>query len=321
MLQLHSVRWPFVLSGLGIAVLVTTWQLFALSRPASGEGTVLGARTEEHDPTSLQRPTLSPQPSLDDEPLLIRAQSAAVLDAQSGRFILSRQPHERVPIASTTKLMTAVVLLNSGRSLDEVVSVSALAANQVGSRVGLRIGDELTLRDLLSGLLIVSGNDAAMAIAEAFGGETSFVERMNREAATLGLTDTTYVDPAGLDDAGRSSAHDLALLLRYALTFGEVETLVGTTDEIIHSELGTTYSLKNSNRLIRPDEPLYFADVIGGKTGFTPEAGHCLVTAAERDGHVLIAVVLGTDEDTPEASAREARRLLEWSFTHTTWQS
>jgi D-alanyl-D-alanine carboxypeptidase len=268
---------------------------------------------------ATRQPPTAVQPVVDADPPVVRADSAVVLDTASGRILIGSRPHERVPIASTTKIMTAVALLNSGRSLDTVVSVSQAAASQIGSSMGLQPGDELSLRDLLAGLLIVSGNDAAMAIAETFGGQGPFVERMNEEAAGFGLADTHYADPAGLDDTGRSSAVDLAQLLRYALTFAEFRKFVRTAEMTIETDHGRRFSLKTSNRLITPDEPLYLADVVGGKTGFTPEAGHSLVTAAERDGHVLVVAVLHTNEDTPEASAKEARRLLEWSFAHTAW--
>ena len=295
-----------------VALAAVSWKLTSTQHLNSGA--VLGDAA-----VGMKQPVIAAQPVLDVDAIKPYARSAVVIDAESGTLLVAKNEHLSVPIASTTKIVSSIVLLRSGKDLDAEVTISKTAANQIGSVMGLVTGDTLTLRDLLTGALLVSGNDAIYAIAENDGGIETFVKQMNETAAELGMKDSQFFDPAGLNDQGHSSAFDISTAFRYALTLDEFRRTINLTDTTVTSSKGNAYHLSNSNRLIKSDEALYLPDAIGGKTGYTPDAGHTLVTAAERDGHVLITAVLHTDEETAQASAREARRLLSWTFDHTNW--
>lgn len=243
-------------------------------------------------------------------------------DLDSGS-VLAKQSHKtRVPIASTTKIMTAVVALEN-YNLDEPVTITQRAATQVGADTYLLPNEKISVESLLNCLLIKSGNDSAYALAQHMdktgeGSVQDFVDKMNAKAKELGMEDTHYNDPAGLDVTGYSSAYDLFLVTKKALTFPEFKKIVAKDSEAVKSIDGSTWhELKNSNRLVAEYK---YPGAIGVKTGYMPEAGHCLVGAAKRNGHTLISIVLNTYADTASASADEARRLLDWGFENITWQ-
>jgi D-alanyl-D-alanine carboxypeptidase (penicillin-binding protein 5/6) len=222
--------------------------------------------------------------------------------------------------------MTAYIVSTRG-NLDDVVTISQEAANQPGSIMGARVNEKLTVRSLLLGALLVSGNDCAMALAEYGGGVllnnpgapreeriARFVAEMNSEAHKLNMEHTAYLDPAGLNDEGHSSALDLAKLAHFVLIQPVIKEMIPLANTTVTNVSGTIrHDLRNSNRLVADYN---YVGIIGGKTGFTPSAGHCLITAAERDGLQLIAVVLNTYAETKEASAQEARKMLDWGFAN-----
>ncbi|MBI4185758.1 D-alanyl-D-alanine carboxypeptidase [Candidatus Berkelbacteria bacterium] len=248
----------------------------------------------------------------------VSAKAIYVLDVGSGYPLYANNEHAPVPIASTTKLMSAVVALNRYNLHDEVI-VSQHAAETIGSDIHLVAGERITVLNLLQGLLIQSGNDAAFALAEQLGTD-QFVAAMNETAAMLGMTDSTFADPAGLDDAGYASARDLAILAAYALRFDTIRTIVAKREATITSTNGTTsHTLKTSNRLINPESPFFLEAATGLKTGFTPAAGHCLVASAKVGNHEVVTVVLGTTEQTNEASAKASRSLLQWALNSYQW--
>lgn len=246
----------------------------------------------------------------------IWANNYILLDAISNYPLAEKNSHIPVSIASTTKIITATIILEN-YNLSDVITISPNAAAQIGSEVMLRSGEKLTVESLLYALLVQSGNDAAMALAEHYadGGLSGFVKAMNNKAKYFGLKDTEFKDPAGLDDTGRSSAFDLAIITSYAIKNPTFSKIVKTTGLTINSIDGKfAHKLDNSNRLIKSDEPLYYPNALGVKTGFTPEAGHCLVSVAEKNGKKIISVILNTNESTNDASAKESRKLLEWGF-------
>jgi D-alanyl-D-alanine carboxypeptidase (penicillin-binding protein 5/6) len=241
-------------------------------------------------------------------------------DMDSGADLASKDIYTQVPIASTTKIMTAIVVLKN-YNLNDVVTVTSEAANQIGSDAHLRVGERITVLNLLYCLLIPSGNDAAYALAEHMSQDNStpsdFIKKMNETAKELGMKDTDYKDPAGLDVNGYSSAYDLFLATKSALKFPEFKEIVGTQEyTATNTDKTVFHALKNSNRLVGEYQ---YPGAIGVKTGYVPEAGHCLVSAAKRDGHTLIGVVLHTYADTATASADESRKLLDWGFSNTKW--
>jgi D-alanyl-D-alanine carboxypeptidase (penicillin-binding protein 5/6) len=215
----------------------------------------------------------------------VTAVSALVVDLDSGQTLYALRPHEPWPPASTVKLMTALVVLQRTNLTDPVV-VSARAAATAGSRMGLVAGEVLTVQDLLYGLLLPSGNDATVALAEhVAGSESRFVALMNETAAGLGLTETRFANPHGIDDSDEmTSAVDLIKLTQAALAYPAFAQITAAERAQVAGR-----SLVNTNQLLR----LYHgAD--GIKTGTTPAAGECLVASVTRAGHRLLVVVLGS---------------------------
>lgn len=271
----------------------------------------------------LPLPFISKSPTVSrfaDKPEIL-AQSYLLADLESGTTILKSNPKEKLPIASTTKIMTAIIALENYK-LDDVITISGQAAYQAGADSFLTVGEKITVKELLYCLLVKSGNDSAFALAEYANGTyengvIKFVAMMNQKAKRLGMASTEYRDPAGLDVTGYSTAYDLFLVTKYALNNTTFSRIVSTKEYIAKSADGQIWhKLENSNRLVNEYN---YPGAIGVKTGYMPEAGHCLVSAAERDGHTLIGVVLHTSLDTASASADESKKLLDWGFTNVKW--
>jgi len=269
-------------------------------------------------------PEIGPRPFIKPDAVnaTAYAKNYLLVDSDTGIILAKKNEHERVPIASTTKIMTAIIALENYK-LEEVVTISAKAAAEIGADAHFRTGEEITVINLLKALLIKSANGAADALAEHLNtdgeiGMGKFIDMMNSKAKDLGMTDTDYHDPAGLDVTGYSSAHDLYLATKYALTKPTFAEIVKIKETSVRDTTGAIWhELENSNRLVREWD---YPGAIGVKTGYMPEAGHCLVGAAKRDGHTLIAIVLKTNADTPQASAEEARRLLDWGWQNVYWE-
>lgn len=280
---------------------------------------------------SVKSITLPPIPtkknSLKDP--AIAATNVVLLDDDSKIALYDKGGDERIAIASTTKIATAMVVLEKYKLTDKV-TISDEAISTIGSAVGFRRGETATVEQLLYGLMLVSGNDAAIQLSEIMAqpGDTDqsarFVVEMNNLAKRLSMTDTYFKHPAGLDDSAYSSAADMAKLMSYALKNPTFRQLIKTADYNYTSEQGYLHTFKNSNRLITSE--MYYNGMLGGKTGFTPEtpeggAGHCLIVAAERNGHTLIAAVYKTYSSAPQASAEVARTLLDYGFNNFEWVS
>lgn len=239
------------------------------------------------------------------------AASYLVMDAATGLVLAESQADQSRLIASTTKLMTALLAVEQG-NLDAMVTVSPRAANSSrdGTLMGLKAGERLSLRDLLHGLILRSGNDAAVAIAEHLAGsEEGFARLMTRRAAELGAAQTSFPNASGLDDWGArpvSTARDLALIAQHALRDVDLRALVSATEYVA---AGPTGPRKLTNR---NDFVLTYAGATGVKNGWTPAAGHTLVASAYRDGRELIVVILGAEERT--ALYRMARELMDQGF-------
>lgn len=231
------------------------------------------------------------------------AERYILLDELTDRVLLEKGAHDQVSVASITKVMTAVVALEYG-NLSDSIKVSEEAVNTNGSSIYLEVGEEITLEDLLYGLMLRSGNDAAKVIAEHIGGsEEGFVYLMNETAAIIGMNNSHFMNPHGLDeDSHYSSAYDIAILMQYAMQNKQFQNISKT--ESYHSE-ERTYPWKNKNKLLTEK----FAYTTGGKTGFTTQAGRTLVSTAEKDGEKLIAVTLNASDDWNDHTA-----LYDWGF-------
>jgi serine-type D-Ala-D-Ala carboxypeptidase (penicillin-binding protein 5/6) len=232
----------------------------------------------------------------------IQSKAAVVMDSATGRVLYAKNPELRLLPASTTKLMTALVVIEKAR-LTDVVTVSQRAAAAPPTKAGLRAGDKVTIETLLYAALMKSANDAAVALAEAVGGsEEEFVTLMNRKALAIGANDTHFINANGLPGKGQYiTAYDLAKIMRQAIKYPVLKEILGTRITEISTESGKTMFIKNTNKLLWSDDEL-----LGGKTGFTNQARHCFVCAGERDNETLIVALLGSP-----------RRDLLWKETET----
>lgn len=220
------------------------------------------------------------------EAVEVSAAAAVLMDADSGRLLYEKNGEKRMLIASTTKLMTALVALEQG-GLQQEITVTG-GHMEEGSSMYLRPGEKLTLETLLYGLLLSSGNDAALAVTECMGGAVPFVARMNEKAAELGMENTHFANPNGLDDeAHYSTAEDMAKLAAAAMDDPVLRRVASTKTARIGGR-----TLTNHNKLLSRVE-----GCVGLKTGYTRAAGRTLVSCAERDGVRLVAVTLQDGDD------------------------
>ena len=239
--------------------------------------------------------------------LNLNARSCIVLDRNSKKIIFGKNEYNRVKMASTTKIMTATVIIENC-DLSQTVTVSKKAAGTGGSRLGLKTGDKITIRDLLYGLLLCSGNDAAIALAEtAAGSVQNFSNMMNNKAKELGLNNSHFESPHGLDsDNHYTTAYELALLADYALQNSTFRNIVGTKNYTITIN-GYPKNITNTNELLGSLDGVY-----GVKTGFTNGANRCLVTSCKRGEMDIICVVLGCD--TKNFRTQDSIKLINYTF-------
>jgi len=238
---------------------------------------------------------LSRYPELKDKFIpLISAEGAVVMDADSKVALFDKNPDLRFTPASTTKIMTALTALEYFKN-DDILTVNQ--SNFEGSVVGLKQGEKITFENLLYAMLLPSGNDAALTIAQNYpGGESAFVKKMNENAVKWNLFNTNYKDPAGLDDSNYTTPFDLARLSAISLKNSEFKNIVGTKDRIIFDTQGNIFKIENLNKLLGYD------GVNGIKTGYTEEAGQVLVTSKsyydknENKNRSIIIVVMGSDD-------------------------
>ena len=224
----------------------------------------------------------------------VSAESAVLIEVSGGRVIYEKNAYSRMPMASTTKIMTALVAIECG-DLDRIVSVSEKAVGVEGSSIYLYPGEKLSMRDLIYALMLESANDAAAAIAISTAGTVEeFARLMNLKAEEIGLEDTHFENPHGLDSEQHyTTAYDLACLSAYALRNDCFREIVSTYKRVIplRDNEGSRVLL-NHNRLLRS-----YDGAIGVKTGFTRKSGRCLVSSAERDGVTLVSVTLNAPDD------------------------
>jgi len=244
--------------------------------------------------------------AVSENSLSVSAKAAVLLEADTGRILYEKNKDQQLSMASTTKIMTALIALESG-NLDEPFTVDAEAIRVEGSSMGLREGDIVTLRTLVCGMLLPSGNDAANAGAVRVAGSVEeFASLMNRRAEAIGMENTHFVTPSGLDDdAHYSTAHDMAKLARVAISnslFREISSR--STVQVSFGNPPYNRWLTNHNRLLKE-----YKGAIGLKTGFTKKSGRCLVSAAERDGVRLIAVTLNAPNDWQDHT-----KMLDYGF-------
>lgn len=237
----------------------------------------------------------------------ITGRAAVVLDASTGQILWERDGDRQLPPASTTKIMTTLLALESGR-LERSFAVSPYAAAQAPSKLGLRAGQRVQLEDLTYALMLKSANDAAVVVAEGMAGSVSeFATVMNERAREIGATNTHFHNPHGLpDDEHLTTPHDMALILRHALTVPGFREVAGSSAKVIQIEDTKIrpVALHSKNRLLQG----YFVPVLG-KTGYTRAAGRCFAGAAELNGRRIITVVFGATD-----MWGDTRKLMEYGF-------
>lgn len=222
------------------------------------------------------------------------AKGMILAEEKTGKIIYEKNAHTKLPMASTTKIMTALCVIEN-TSLDELITVPKEAVGIEGSSMYLENGEKITVRDLLYGLMLSSGNDAAVALAIHTSSDVeNFVKLMNNTAIKIGANNTSFTNPNGLpDDNHYTTAYDLMLITRYALKYREFKEIVSTYEKNISwSTRDHSRTLKNHNKLLK-----MYDGAKGVKTGFTKAAGRCLVSYAQRDGVGLICVTLNAPDD------------------------
>ncbi len=219
----------------------------------------------------------------------ITSRAAVAVDAATGRVLYAKNPDYFLMPASTTKLMTAIVVLENAR-LSDVVIVSKKAAKTPPVRIGLKEGDRVTIETLLNAALIRSANDAAVALAEAVAGsEENFVVMMNKKAAEIGAENTRFINANGLPGEGQHiTAYDLARIMGEAIRSPALLEILNKRVTEVSTESGRRFLITNTNKLLWNDE-----DIVGGKTGYTRQARHCFVCVGARENETIIVAVLG----------------------------
>ena len=249
--------------------------------------------------------------------LQVKAKSAVLMDVETGTVLYQQNAHEALHPASVTKIMTMLLIMeaiDSGRiGWQDMVTASEAAAAKGGSQVYLKVGEQMTVSDMLKSIAVSSANDCACAMAEhLYGSESAFVDKMNARAAELGMKDTHFVNCTGLDDAPeaanhKTSAYDIALMSRELLkNHPDIKKFTTIWMDTVRNG---TFGLSNTNKLVR-----FYPGATGLKTGFTAKAGYCLSASALRDGMELIAVVMGSETSKDRFAA--CKQLLDYGFAN-----
>ena len=245
----------------------------------------------------------------DIEELEIESKIALIYDRASGNILYEKNGNKQTPMASTTKIMTAIVVLENA-NLTDVVTIDSKAAGTGGSRLGLKKNDKITVNDLLYGLMLRSGNDAAVALANYVGGSIDgFADMMNNKARELGLVNSHFIVPHGLDNDGHyTTAYELAKMADYALKIDKFKKIVSTKSTTINIS-GYPKAINNTNQLLGSIEDVYVV-----KTGFTNGAGRCLVSACKRDDLDIITVIIGAD--TTNQRTADTIKLINYAYNN-----
>lgn len=249
------------------------------------------------------------------EPPSLNAPSAILINAKTGDVLWQKNPDSKRPMASTTKMMTAILAIEN-RSLDDTVTINGDVVSVSGNGMKLTPGEQIRLEYLLYALLLNSANNAAVAIADYIDGSLpKFIERMNAKAKELGTANTNYTSPHGLVDKKQqgatlhfSTARDLATIAGYAMRNKTFATVVGTKQRVLNRNPTEQLTVNNRNKLLWT-----YPGANGVKTGYTNDAGHCLVASAQREGVSLITVILG--EKSEDSIFKESSTLLDYGFS------
>lgn len=250
----------------------------------------------------------------DEVDLAKNAKSAILIEASTGEIMWEKNAHEKLAPASMSKMMSMLLVVESidkgNLKWDQMITVSENASKMGGSQILLETGEQMSVEDLFKGVAVASGNDAVVALGEAIGGsEEMFVKMMNDRAKELGLTETNFKNPHGLDEENHySSAHDMAMIGKELVKHKKVLEYTGIYEDYLRKGTSKEFWLVNTNKLVR-----FFKGVDGLKTGYTDTAGYCLTATIEKDGMRLISVVMGEPEATTRSS--ETTGLINYGFS------
>ncbi len=247
----------------------------------------------------------------------VTARAAVVLDVASGRTLFEKDEQVAYPIASLTKLMTAMAFLDSRPNLAEQVSILSEDDPREGRNIFMT-GERFTKKELLQALLVGSVNTAGNVIARTTGGREVFVRRMNEKARQLHLQRATFVEPTGLDARNQATAHDVALILRAALSYPEIREITEHSSITLPGRVsGRPYEIDSTNLLLGSFLNKAPYRIVAAKTGSLPEAGYCLAQVTRRDGNEVITVVLGSTNHF--VRFQDAKSLTYWAFQTYAW--
>lgn len=256
---------------------------------------------------------LLPNISYAEENLAAGAASAILVDANSGTVIFEKNMNERVAVASLTKMMSQLIILEEvekgSLKWDEIVKVSSNAAGYGGTQIYLQPGEEMNVRDLMKGISMASANDATVALAERIAGtEEAFVKMMMDKTKELGLKNTNFVNATGLDEDNHySTAYDLSIIARELMKHEEIFEFASLYEDYLRVDTPNKFWLVNTNKLVR-----FYEGSDGLKTGFTDAAKYCMAVTAKRNGMRLLAIILG--EEVSKVRNAETTALLDYGF-------
>ncbi|PJE51587.1 MAG: hypothetical protein COV29_00300 [Candidatus Yanofskybacteria bacterium CG10_big_fil_rev_8_21_14_0_10_36_16] len=242
----------------------------------------------------------------------INAKAAALYDINTGKFLFQKNIGQHLPIASITKIMTAIIVLEH-LNLDETTTIKAEDTNVDGNGADLYKGEEISAENLFKMLLIKSSNDSALALADMLNKKSiDFVLEMNKKALDLGMIDTRFLDPAGLNDEGFSTVSDLIKLVKYSERYDTIwKTTLTESAEVKSTDGLIIHPLTNTNKLLAKIE-----NIIGGKTGFTDGAGESMLLLVRHSGNTLLSIVLGSND-----RFGETEKLIEWGKAAHKWDN
>lgn len=261
-----------------------------------------------------------PKIKAEDINLAQNAKSAIIIEPTTGKILFEKNSHEKLHPASMTKMMSMLLIMeaidNKEITWDEMVTVSENASKMGGSQILLETGEQMSVRDLLKGIAIASGNDAVVAMAEKISGtEDEFVKRMNEKAKQLKLNDTNFKNPHGLDDANHySSAYDMALIAKELSKHEKIFEFTSIYEEYLRKNTDKEIWLVNTNKLVK-----FYDGVDGFKTGYTKEAGYCLTASAKKNNLRIITVVMG--EEDSKIRNKETTEMLDYAFANYTLET
>lgn len=248
-----------------------------------------------------------------EDNLLKNAKSGMLIEATTGEILYEKNKDDKLAVASMTKMVAQIIILENIEkgtlSWDEKIKVSSNAAGMGGSQIWLQVGEEMTVRDMMKGITMASANDATVALAERIAGtEEAFVQQMNNKVKELGLKNTHFANPTGLDEENHySSAYDMGMIAKELLKHDQILEFSSVYEDYIRQDTPNKFWVVNTNKLIR-----FYDGADGLKTGFTDNAGYCMAVTAKRDRMRLIAITLG--EDSGKVRNSETSELLDYGF-------